>query len=82
MEIINNYSMFIFGLSILGLAAFFSFRRGFNPKNGILLLVIAALLLTGWFVLRPEQATATKLADFQAELSQGQTVLLELQSPY
>ncbi len=67
---------------IMGLVVFFIQRRGFNPTDSILLLAAAAVLLIGWLVLRPEQATTSEYGQFQADLGQGQAVLLELQSPY
>ena len=82
MEIINNYSMLWSGVLILAAAAFLILRKGFEPKNGITLAVLAALLLVGWLIVRPEQASTTELAQFEAELGQGQIVLLELQSPF
>jgi len=82
MEIINHYSMLWSGVLILGVAAFFFLRKGYEPKSGFKLVALAAILLVGWLVLRPEQASTTELAQFKAELGQGQTVLLELQSPY
>jgi len=82
MEIINHYSMLWSGVMILAVAAFFILRKGYEPKSGFKLVVLAAILLVGWLVLRPEQASTTEFAQFEAELGQGQTVLLELQSPY
>jgi len=82
MEIINHYSMLWSGVLILAAAAFFLLRKGYEPKSGLKLVGLAAILLIGWLVLRPEQASTTELAQFKAELGQGQTVLLELQSPY
>lgn len=82
MEFINHYSMLWSGVLILAVAAFFLLRKGYEPKSGLKLVGLAAILLVGWLVLRPEQASTTEFAQFKAELGQGQTVLLELQSPY
>ena len=82
MEFINHYSMLWSGVLLLAVVAFFLLRKGYEPKNGIKLVVLAAILLVGWLFLRPEQASTTELAEFKAELGQGQTVLLEMQSPY
>jgi len=82
MELINQYSMLWGSILVLVLAAFFMLRKGFKSRDGIKLLVLAAVLLGGWFILRPQQATTTEYAQFQAELGQGQALLLELQSPY
>jgi len=82
MEFINNYSMLWSGGLILAVAAFFLLRKGYQPKSGFMLVVLAAILLVGWLVLRPERASTTEFAQFEAELGQGQIVLLELQSPF
>ena len=82
MEIINHYSMLWSGVLVLGLAAFLLLRRGLKAKSGLILLLVAAVLVAGWFVLRPDQATVNDLAQFEAELGDGQNVLLELQSPF
>ena len=82
MEFINHYSMLWSGVLILAVAAFFFLRKGYEPKNGLKLVVLTAILLVGWLVLRPEQASTNEFAQFKAELGQGQIVLLELQSPY
>ena len=82
METINHYSMVWGGLIILGMAVFFMLRRGFKPKDGIKLIALALDLLVAWLFLRPQQASATELEQFQAQLGQGQAVLLEMQSPY
>ena len=82
MEIINQYSMLWGGVIILGLTAFFLLRKGFKRKDGIKLLLLAIALLSVWLILRPQQASTNEMADFQAQLGQGQAVLLEMQSPY
>ena len=82
MEIVNQYSMLWSAVLILGLAAYFILRKGVKPTSTLKLILISAVLLVGWLVLRPEQASTTELAQFKGELGQGQTVLLELQSPY
>lgn len=82
MAIVNHYSMLWGAVFILGLAAFFLLRKGYKPESGLKLILIAVVLLLGWFLLRPPGASTTELAQFQAEFGQGQSVLLELQSPY
>lgn len=82
MEIINNYSMLWSGVIILGAAAFLFLRKGYKPQSAFKLIGLTAILLVGWFVLRPQQASITELTQFKAELGQGQIVLLEMQSPY
>ena len=82
MEIINQYSMVWSGVIILGAAAFFILRKGYKPASGLKLIGIAVVLVVGWLILRPQQASTTELTQFNAELGQGTSVLLELQSPY
>lgn len=82
MEIINHYSILWSGILILGAAAFFLLRKDFSITNGIKVAGIAVLLLVGWLVIRPQQATTDELSQFKAEIGQGKSVLLELQSPY
>ena len=82
MEIINHYSMLWSGVIVLGFGAFFLFRRGFKARSGLVLLLLAAVLVAGWFVLRPDQSTVDDLAQFEAEVGGGRNVLLELQSPF
>ena len=82
MQIVNQYSMLWSGVIIMGAAAFFILRKGYTLKKGLGLLAIAALLLTGWLFLRPQQASTVGMTQFQAELNGGLPVLLELQSPF
>jgi hypothetical protein len=82
MVFINQYSILWSAVLVLGLVAFFLLRRGFQTKKGIKLLVVGALLVVGWLLLRPDRASTTELTQFQAVIGQGQSVLLELQSPY
>ena len=82
MEIINHYSMLWIGIIILGLAAFVLLRKGIKSKDVIKLAVLAVVLLIAWLLLRPQQASTTEIAQFQAQLDQGLSVLLEMQSPY
>ncbi len=82
MEIINQYSILWSGILILGAAAFFLLRKDYSLKSSLKVVGIAAVLLVGWLVIRPQEASTTELAQFKAEIGQGQSVLLELQSPY
>ncbi|MBC8331975.1 MAG: hypothetical protein H8E28_08335 [Anaerolineae bacterium] len=82
MEIINHYSMIISAVFILGLTAYFLLRNGYTPRDGVILIGVAAALLGGWLILRPQQGSAEGLAQLQAEFGQGRAVLLEMQSPF
>ncbi|HSM70588.1 MAG TPA: hypothetical protein VK851_03515 [Anaerolineales bacterium] len=82
MEILNQYSMLLSGIFILGLAALVFLRRGINLKNGVGLLAVALALFAAWLLIRPEQASTNDLAEFRSQIGQGQAVLVEMQSPY
>ncbi len=82
MELINQYSIVWSAILILGAAAFFLLRKDYSFMSGLKVVGIAAVLLVGWLVIRPQQASTTELTQFKAEIGQGQSVLLELQSPY
>ena len=69
-------------LIIFGLVAYFLLRKGYTSENGLKLILAGGLLVIGWLVLRPEQANIGEYNQFQAELGQGDAVLLELQSPF
>ena len=82
MQLINQYSMFWGGIITLGLAAFAILHKGFKPRDGIILLVLAVGLFFVWVLIRPEQANTNELAEFRSQIGQGQAVLVEMQSPY
>lgn len=82
MVILNQYSMLLSGIFILGLTALVFLRKGINLKNGIGILVVALVLFAAWLLLRPEQASTNGLAEFRSQIGQGQAVLVEMQSPY
>ena len=82
MQLINQYSMLLGGIVILGLAVFVFLRRGFKPRDGLMLLALAVGLFAVWMVIRPEQANTSELAEFQSHIGQGQAVLVEMQSSY
>ena len=70
------------GVIILGVWAFFIVRKGYKPKDGLMLLGMAGILVVAWMFIRPQKATTNEYVQFQVELGQGQAVLLEMQSPY
>lgn len=82
MEIVNQYSMLWGGVFILGFAAFMFMRKGFKPRDGIILLVLTGALFAAWIFIRPEHANTDELSDFRSQIGQGQAVLVEMQSPY
>ena len=82
MPIINQYSMLLSGVVILGLAAYVFLRKGFKSRDGIVLFVLSVGLVVIWMFIRPEQASTNELGEFQSQIGQGQAVLVEMQSPY
>jgi hypothetical protein len=82
MLFINQYSMVWSGAIIIGLASFLLLRKGITPWRIMSVLGIGVLFFGGWLALRPDPASTDNLDQFQSELGSGQTVLLELQSPY
>ncbi len=82
MNLINHYSMLLAAAVILGATAFFLLRDGYQPRDGIVLIVVAVVLVVGWLALRPRPGSPDDVARFQSTLGQGEHVLLELQSPF
>ena len=82
MQLVNQYSMLWAGVFIVALAAFVFLRKGVKLKNGIGFLSLIVVLFVIWLFLRPEKASTNELAEFQSQIGQGQTVLVEMQSLY
>jgi hypothetical protein len=82
MQFINQYSMLWTSVILLGVISFVLLRKGVTLERGLIILGAAVLFFGIWLGLRPDQATTVDLGDFQSELGNGQSVLLELQSPY
>jgi hypothetical protein len=82
MTIINQYSMIWSAVIIVGLAGFFLLRKGVTLRRLLIVLGTGAVFFGGWLTLRPDPASTNNLNDFQAELGNGVTILLELQSPF
>ncbi len=82
MEIFNNYSMLWSVGFILSAGVIYIMRKGYNPKDALILLGIGAILLVVWLFIRPQQASTDDFVQFQDELGQGLPVLLEMKSPY
>ncbi len=82
MQVINHYSMLFSAVFIFGVTAFFLLRDGYAPKDGLILIMITAVLIGGWLILRPKQGSADGNGQLEAEIGQGHAVLLELQSPF
>jgi hypothetical protein len=82
MQIINQYSIVWSSLIVLFLVGFFTFRKGFNPQRILVVAGTCIVLLASWFILRPDPASTEDLSQLRNEIGAGQSVLLELQSPY
>ena len=82
MQIINQYSVIIFGLVGLIAAALVLMRIGKGRgRTAVLVVVTLALLAAGWLI-RPTATPAAAVSEVRAQIGQGLPVLLELQSPY
>jgi len=82
MQIINQYSLVIFGLVGLSAVALVLARYGKGRGRMALLAVVAVALLAGWLAFRPTATPAAAVSQVRAQIGQGLPVLLELQSPY
>jgi hypothetical protein len=82
MQIINQYSLIIFGLAGLIAVALVLTRSGKGRGRMAVLAVVALALLAGWAAVRPTATPAAAVSQVRAQIGQGLPVLLELQSPY
>ena len=82
-QVFNQYSAVLIAAAVMLVAVVFVFSRKPRWQDMLALGVIAAGLVTAWFILHPVQ---TPLMDdakqVQAMIGQGKPVLLEFQSPY
>ncbi len=82
-QVFNQYSAVLIAAALMLVAVVFVFSRKPRWQDTLALGVIAAGLVTAWFILHPVQ---TPLMDdakqVQAMIGQGKPVLLEFQSPY
>ena len=83
-QIANQYSYVLMGIFLLALmAGLLAWRRKrLGAREAGVLLLLAALLASGWFVLRPKTAQPAMVEQIRAQIGQGKPVLLEFQSPY
>ena len=82
MQIINQYSLFVFGLVGLIAVALVLMRSGKGRGRVAVLAVVALALLAGWMAVRPTATPVAAVSQVRAQIGQGLPVLLELQSPY
>lgn len=82
-QILNQNSAILIAAALMLVAVVFVFSRKPRWQDILALGVIAAGLITAWFILHPVQ---TPLMDdakkVQAMIGQGTPILLEFQSPY
>lgn len=82
-QILNQNSAVLIAAALMLVAVVFVFSRKPRWQDMLALGVIAAGLVTAWFILHPVQ---TPLMDdakkVQAMIGQGKPILLEFQSPY
>lgn len=82
MTIFNHYSFLMLAGLALALTAFGLLRDGYTPRDGVILVVVAALVLFIWLLVRPKSGAMDGVAQLDARRGQGTPLLLELQSPY
>jgi hypothetical protein len=82
MTFINQYSIVWSGVILFGLVAFLLLRKGYTTQRILIILGLGAILITGWLIIRPDPPSTNDFDAFQSEIGNGQTVLLELQSPF
>jgi uncharacterized membrane protein len=82
MQIINQYSLIIFGLVGLITVALVLMRFGKGRGRIAVLAVIGLALLAAGTAVRPTATPAAAVSQVRAQIGQGLPVLLELQSPY
>jgi hypothetical protein len=82
-QIFNQYSAVFIAAVLMLVAVVFVFSHKPRWQDALALGVIAAGLISAWFILHPVQ---TPLMDdakkVQTMIGQGKPVLLEFQSPY
>jgi predicted MFS family arabinose efflux permease len=82
-QVINQYSAVLIAAALMLVAVIFVFSRKPRWQDTFALTVIAAGLVTAWFILHPLQTPLMDDAKMvQAMIGQGKPVLLEFQSPY
>ncbi len=82
-QILNQNSAILIAAALMLVAVVFVFSRKPRWQDMLALGVIAAGLVTAWFILHPVQTPLMDNAKkVQAMIGQGKPVLLEFQSPY
>ena len=80
MTFFNHNSFVIIALFLLIIAAIFLVQRGWEARSWLVLGGLTALLIAGYFSLRPSPASSETLEELWAQVGQGTPVLLQLQS--
>ncbi|RJP51464.1 MAG: hypothetical protein C4583_08670 [Anaerolineaceae bacterium] len=82
-QVFNQYSFVFIAAAVMLIAAIIVFSHKPRWQDTLALGVIAAGLVTAWFILHPVQTPLMEDAKMVQEMiGQGQPVLLEFQSPY
>jgi cytochrome c oxidase subunit IV len=82
-QVLNQYSAVFIATVLMLVAVIFVFSHKPRWQEILALGVIAAGLITAWFMLHPVQTPLMDNAKkVQAMIGQGKPVLLEFQSPY
>lgn len=82
-QIFNQYSFVFIASALILIGIIFVLSRKLRWRDMLGLGVIAAGIVTAWFILHPVQTPLMEDAkQVQAMIGQGKPVLLEFQSPY
>lgn len=76
----NHNSFVIVALFLLGTAVIALRQRGWETRSWLILGGLTAVLVTGYFSLRPSPATSETVEQIWAQVGQDTPVLLQLQS--
>ena len=79
-EFLNHYSFLMTMVFLWALAAWQLLRKDRNQQRWLVFGGITVVLLLGYLVLRPAQATNADAEGIRAQIGAGQPVLLEFQS--
>lgn len=82
MNPLNLYSLLLAGLLVLIVAGRYLLRGGVRRGRLAALVLVAVVLLAGWWLLRPVQTPHEDASALTSQIGAGTPVLLEFQSPY
>ena len=76
--LVDQYSFALMGGVTFMVLALLILRRIVQPRRKVLITLVAGMLLTSWFFLRPRQATKASQDEIINRIGQGTPVLIEL----